>query len=222
MKTRNLPESRSPVRDSSRRLPKVELVIACEGKNTEPRYFEACVSGYGAGLVRLRVLPETGVPITVVRAAIEERNALIEMYRESRDSFDCCFRVWAVFDKDDHEVEEALALANTNQIDVAFSNPCFELWPILHLEDYGRQDGRHLVQRRLRELMPSYDHSQRAEVDFSKLVDTFPVAYRRAEKLLQSRELEDCALGCPSTTVGALVLKIIQNGRHPFAREFLK
>lgn len=194
--------------------PKVEIVIACEGRNTEPRYFRDCIDGYGAGLVKLTVLPVTGVPLTIVRAAIDEREKLLAKRRRSHDSFDAVFRVWAVFDRDIHpSVPEALELARVNYIDVAFSDPCFELWPLLHLEDYGAQDGRHEVQSRLAGKMPSYDHSAGAIIDFEMIKDSFDKAYDRARLHLRERSREGCPLGCPSTTVGELVLKIRQNGK---------
>lgn len=214
-----LPPAPSLTRRSCFVTPKVEIVIACEGKNTEPRYFADCVAGYGAGLVRLRVLPVTGVPLTVVDAAIEEREKLVEKCRKSPNSFDACFRVWAVFDRDEHPgVSDALMRADEHRIDVAFSNPCFEIWPILHLEDYGAQGGRHAVQARLAALMPKYDHESGAVIDFPAIKDCFPIAYDRARRHALARQAEDDPYGNPYTTVGELVLKIIQNGKGVFAK----
>lgn len=200
--------------------PKVEIVIACEGRVTEPKYIRDCVSFYGAGLVKLRVVNQTGVPLTVVEAAVEERNRLLAKYRRSANSFDMVFRVWAVFDMDEHpKVDEAIALARENGIDVAFSNPCFELWPLLHLEDYGAQLGRHALQAKLKDIMPSYDHEKGALIDFELIKDNFGIAQRRASRLVQSREGEGVPLGRPSTTVGNLVEKIVQNGKTAFRRQ---
>ncbi|WP_084734299.1 RloB family protein [Rhodococcus sp. RD6.2] len=45
--------------------------------------------------------------------------------------------VWIVVDRDDHAyLEDALRTALREGIRVAFSNPCFEVWPILHLSDH--------------------------------------------------------------------------------------
>jgi len=123
--------------------------------------------------------------------------------------------VWAVFDCDEHpKISEAMELAAKHRVDVAFSNPCFELWPLLHLEDYGAQDGRQSLQSRLAQLMPSYKHDQEALVDFDQIKDEVMVAVERARKHVRARDLEACPLGNPSTTVGELVLKIIQNGKR--------
>jgi hypothetical protein len=199
--------------------PKVEIVIACEGKVTEKYYLENCKQEYASGMVKLRWLPITGVPMTVVNAAIQEREQLIEKARKTKDSFDV-FRVWAIFDRDEHpEVPEALQLARSAGIDVAFSDPCFELWPLLHLNDYGAQYDRHRVQALLHDIMPSYHHDKSPIVDFDAIKNRFPDAYRRAHTLNAARIKEGISDGCPSTTVGVLVKKIIENGRSAFARQ---
>lgn len=211
---RKLPPDRSLSRKGPRLSPKVKLYVVCEGENTEPGYFTACVDYYGASLVELALVPGAGVPMTLVGKAIEIRERLLVNARKSTDSFSRCFRVWAVFDRDEHpRVDEAIELAAVNGIDIAFSDPCFELWPILHLRDYGAQDGRHELQRLLSELMEGYDHEAGAVIDFELIKDDFDRAYNQAERLLRQREAENCPLGRPSTTVGRLVLKIIQNGK---------
>ena len=212
--SRAFPRSPSISRSVGTRSPRVEIVIVCEGRNTEPAYFESCADYYGAGLVRLKVIPGAGVPMTLVAAAIAERDRLLQLRRASKDSFDSCFRVWAIFDRDEHtNVVEALMMAAERRIEVGFSDPCFELWPLLHLTEYGAQDGRHQVQARLKARMPKYDHEDGAIIDFGLIRDDFLKAYPRAERLLEAREAEGCPMGCPSSTIGRLVLKIIQQGK---------
>lgn len=219
---RNFPISRNLLRSSSQQSPRWELVIVCEGKNTEPQYFEECVRYYGAGTVRLHVEPAAGVPLTLVKTAIAVRDDLLERYRLNGDSFDACFRVWAVFDRDAHpNVAQALQLAKLFDVDVAFSNPCFELWPLLHLEDFGAQLHRHALQSKLQSMMPGYDHNDGALIDFELIKHKFPDAYIRARRHNTSREQERNPLSNPSTTVGVLVRKIIENGKHA-NREMLK
>lgn len=212
---RRFPSSPSLKRIVERIEPRVEIVIACEGKETEPDYIENCVNFYGAGMVTLRVIEKTGVPITVVNAAIRERKILQDKERKKKRNGEptSAFSVWAIFDKDEHQVEEALALAKEHKIGVAFSNPCFEIWPILHISNYGSQDGRHLVQRRLHTMMPSYHHEESPRIDFEMIKGRFEEAFIRARHLNEARVGERCEFGCPSTTVGELVKKIQQNGR---------
>lgn len=208
---RNIPSLK---RRSSTIIPRVEIVIACEGKNTEPEYLKKCISHYSAGLVRLRVLPQRGEPIAIVEAAINEKKDLIQKARKSKDSFDYCFRVWAIFDRDDHEsYNEAILLAKKNKIDLAISNPCFELWPLLHLSNSANQDDRHQVQRRLNQIMPNYHHERGAYIDFDLIKDHFDVAHSRADQINKNCLNSGDEYGRPSTTFHKLVKKIIENGK---------
>ena len=118
-------------------------------------------------------------------------------------------------------IPQALELARVFGIEVAFSNPCFELWPLLHLEDFGAQLDRHALQSRLASKMPGYDHKDGALIDFQLIKHQFSNAYVRARKHNIARENEQSRLGNPSTTVNVLVRKIIENGKHA-NREMLK
>lgn len=194
--------------------PKVTLVIACEGKNTEPDYLRKCCHEYGNGNVRLVVLEDHGSPMTVVRIAIQERKAQVELARKSPDSFDSCFRVWAVFDRDEHrDFDTALSTAADNHIDCAFSNPCFELWPLLHIQDHDAPIHRHRLQSLLHSLMPSYDHKAGAIVDFTQICDRVDAAMKRAEQMNERRRKDGSPSGNPSTTFHALVKIIVANGK---------
>lgn len=212
---RNFPVTPSLGRSTAQQSPKVELVVVCEGKNTEPEYLKECARYYGAGTVRLRPISAAGVPLTLMKAAIAEKQILLENFQKYKDSFEGCFKVWAVFDRDMHpNIPQALELARRFGIEVAFSNPCFELWPLLHLEDFGAQLDRHALQSRLRSKMPSYDHKDRALIDFELIKHQFSDAYVRARVHSTAREQEQSKLGNPSTTVNVLVRKIIENGKH--------
>ncbi|MGR4042510.1 RloB family protein [Pseudomonas sp. 910_21] len=213
---RNIPAAPSLKRSVQTIDPKVEIYIVCEGKNTEPTYFESCANYYGNGLVKVKPLPGAGVPLTIVQTAKDLKEKLTDSRNKQKikNSFDSCFRVWAVFDRDEHpEVERALAIAAESKIDVGFSNPCFEIWPLLHLIEYGSQDGRHAVQKRLSSEMPNYDHERAAIIDFDLIKENFGTALIRANKLQAAREAENCIHGCPSTNIGKLVEKIVQNGK---------
>lgn len=212
---RRMPAQRSLDRNAPKISPKVEIYIVCEGENTEPDYLQACAGAYSAGLVRIHAIKGAGVPYTLVTEAVRLREALRQRYRKSRNSFDSCFRVWAVFDRDEHpRIDEAFEMAKQGGVDVAFSDPCFELWPILHLEEYGAQAGRHELQKYLSQIMEGYNHGQGAVINFPLIKDRVDDAFTRAERLLAARAAEGCPNGRPSTTVGNLVKKIIENGKR--------
>jgi hypothetical protein len=214
---RKFPPTSKLHRTTQRFETKVEIFIACEGSVTEPAYFRDCVRHYGAGMVHLEIIPKTGVPLTVVRAAIETRKAMISDVRRGVRRKDPPFTVWAIFDRDEHNVAHAFELAKANGIRVAFSNPCFELWPLLHLNpEYGAQDGRYDLQRSLSALMPSYHHEQRPIVDFDLIKDSINDAAKAAKNLIAARDNEGSPMGCPVTSVGNLVERIIANGKFAY------
>lgn len=82
---RNFPKTPSLTRKTQTTAPKVALHIVCEGKNTEPKYFEDCVAFYGAGLVSLELVRGAGVPITIVETAIARKEQLRKKYKKKPD-----------------------------------------------------------------------------------------------------------------------------------------
>ena len=144
-----------------------------------------------------------GVPLTVAKAAVKERN------RKRTDSYEKTDEVWAVFDRDEHpHYEEARDLCRRNKVGLAYSDPCFELWLILHEEDYDKADGHHTVQSYLKEIRPEYDPQKKKTPDCTDLVQRTSIAEERAEKQLNRREQERNSSGRPSTSVGHLTLAI--------------
>ena len=110
-----------------------------------------------------------------------------------------------VFDRDQHpRFQEAVALCETHGIKVARSNPCFELWLILHEQDYNKPSTRHQVQKVLQNLRPDYDKKGSKTLDCDELVTRVRDAEQLAEKQLKHREQGGEPYGNPSTTVGRL------------------
>ena len=93
-----------------------------------------------------------GAPLTLVQRAVElKRQTEREASRGRGRAFD---ELWCVFDRDEHpNVAEALELARINGINVALSNPCIELWFILHFEDQTAEIHRHQAQDRSEQLL---------------------------------------------------------------------
>lgn len=107
------------------------IVIFCEGENSEPDYIKGLkrlphVQRNAA--VNIEIHPEQGVPLTLVQMAADRK-------QRDREVDEC----WCVFDvewpKQHPNLDRALTLARSNDIRVAISNPCFELWLILHFEN---------------------------------------------------------------------------------------
>ena len=101
-------------------------------------------------------------------------------------------------------------MCRDNHVLVAQSNPCFELWLVLHLEGYDKPASSSDVQARLHELFPEYDHSRSPNPNFDGLVAKVEEAERCASKQLRLRRCEGQPFGNPSTTLVCLTRTIRQ------------
>jgi hypothetical protein len=195
-------------RRQANRSARIRIIIVCEGSNTEPRYFEDFARHYANRLVKLELIAGAGVPMTLVNRAIEAKTRL-----PRKSSFEKGDTVWAVFDRDDHPlVDEARAKAAASGVGVAYSNPCFEVWPMLHFGPFDAPDGRHQVQNKLAAKDPSYDSDSSKVVDFALIVDQLDNAIARAEQMRARRIEEDDEFGAPYTDVDVLAALIRSNG----------
>lgn len=103
------------------------IVVFTEGQSSEPDYINALKRlPHIAGNVTLNVEihPEHGVPVTLVNEAKKQ------IHDREIDEFWCLFDVeWP---QNHPNLKAALVTARDNRIFVAVSNPCFEIWLIMH------------------------------------------------------------------------------------------
>ena len=191
--------------------PKVRFIIYCEGKNTEPRYFESLKNHCNSALIEVEPVPAAGVPLTLASKAKEkaEELGLSNHKKKGLSYFEEADQIWAVFDRDEHpNFDEAVQLCKNNNIGVGQSDPCFEVWLILHFQDYDKPDGRKKVQQFCASLCKGYQANGSKTPDYTALIAQVEKAEARAKKQLQKRVDEGSPLGCPSTTVGDLTYAI--------------
>lgn len=207
------------LRRSSRakRRPRLALTIFCEGSNTEPQYLLALARAHSNPLVSVRIGPAKGVPLTLVQAARAEQR---RQSQSRRDSFAARDEVWVVFDMDEHpNVAQAMQEAAQADLRVAFSNPCFEIWPLLHLIEHDAPIDRHALQRKLAGVMPGYNPKSGKIFDYTAMSDRFELAARRARVMRDRRTAEGDLQGNPYTDVDCLASIIIGNGKKMTAGE---
>ena len=177
------------------RAPRTRLLVVCGAKRTEPDYL--------TGLVRAARNPATVVKVVVRARDPKDVVGYARKYRESAaDDFD---QVWCVLDVDEFSFVDALAGARKDGTHLAISNPCFELWLLLHHAEVNVSlDGAADVVTRLKRCVPGYDKAALCFADFAPGV---PDAVRRAQILASG----DTELGPnPSTGVWRLVELIIR------------
>ena len=207
--------------------PKRRFILFCEGENTETEYFKAISRICSSTLIAVETHGGVGVPYTIAEKAVERAKALglAPRSRRKKDSYEKRDEVWAVFDRDDHpRFDEAVRDCEKQNVGVGRSNPCFELWLILHEQDYNRPEDRHAMQKRLAQLRPEYDPNGAKTPDCDDLVKRVEAAEQRGEKGLENRKSGGAPYGNPSTTVGRLTRAIREadrlatKGRSPHAR----
>jgi RloB-like protein len=201
-------QRRSLRRAAPARLPKRKFIIFSEGKNTEPDYFRTLHRHLRGALLDLELIDAAGVPFTIAEKACG-RAASIRRRRGPRSSFEENDQVWAVFDRDEHpKVPEAIERCRVGNVNVAFSDPCFELWLLLHFDNFDRPDDRHQVQAALANVCNGYDPKGSKSADFNNLMPMVREAENRAQLQLARREGEGLPRGRPFTTVFRLTSEL--------------
>jgi hypothetical protein len=147
------------------------ILVYCGAVRTEPDYFD--------GL--RRSLRNSGVTIKVRQQAIAP-DALVRVASDYRDRKPGVFdEVWCVVDVDEFDIGAAVAEARRSQVSLAVSNPCFDLWLLLHHADCRAYcAGYAEVLRRLRKYVPEYD---KARLDFARFAAGVTDAVARAKEL---------------------------------------
>ena len=193
-------------RRNATRSPKKTFVIMCEGKNTEPLYFSMLRGLSNKLLIDINIVREVGVPLTIAKKAAARARAI----KRSKDSFARQDRVWAVFDRDEHPAwPQALDTCRRASVELAFSNPCFELWLILHYKDHDAPDDRHQIQRLAGSIVEGYSVKMGKIPDCASLACLIETAENRAEQQCLRRIAEGREEGdAPSTLVWRLTRAI--------------
>lgn len=174
------------------------VVIFCEGEASEPDYIGALkrLPAIRANTsINIEIDPEQGVPLTLVERAVS---------RSHDGEVDEC---WCVFDvewpKNHPNLRHAILLAGRHGIRVAISNPCFELWLILHFEDQTAFMSTGDAERRSRSL----DGRTGKRIDADRYMERRHQAARRAASLTKRHERNQTTFpdDNPSSSMNTLI-----------------
>ncbi len=109
------------------------VVVFTEGKKSEPEYVNELKKLPHIDenvALNVEVRPEHGVPLTLVKLAVA---------RQTDREVDEC---WCIFDvewpKNHPNLDAAVSLAQENDVKLAISNPCFEVWLTLHHKELNK------------------------------------------------------------------------------------
>lgn len=162
-------------REGTRRQRKT-VVIVCEG-GTEKLYFESFRTRYRyAGLVIIPVENKKNDPKHIVEYAIKKM-------KENDLDYSTGDRSWCVFDVDessDTVLKEAFQNAARENVLIALSNPCIELWYILHFANQTAS----LTQKQAKADMKRHIPGYKENLDISEeLIPGETAAIKRAKGL---------------------------------------
>ncbi|BCJ64254.1 RloB family protein [Polymorphospora rubra] len=128
------------------------------------------------------------------RGGVQERRTHRGDRRRNRDDYD---QAWAVCDVDHYETATADAEAIERDVRMAWSNPCFEVWLILHKADCNAHlENARRAGDRLRSHVRNWN---KTTLDYAEFRDGVNAAVRRARTLEPSPERN------PSTMVWLLI-----------------
>ena len=189
------------------------LLIVCEGKNTEPSYFN-----------QFRVSSAIVKPVGEGYNTLSLVNRAIQLANQAK--YD---QVWCVFDKDDFsetDFNSAIQKAQAKEFGVAYSNQSFEYWLILHFDDHQgggmhRNDYNAKINKLLRPFNVIYDGdgSKVITENFFELLDgpdeksgkkRVDLAIERAERNYNRFDHLNPAQEESSTTVFKLVKELLK------------
>jgi len=185
---------------------KQSFLIVCEGQNTEPEYFKsfpvvtADVRSFGLGSSKTKLVED-----------------VLKIDRDKDDE------VWVVFDMDinkenraalEQDYDNAIALAHSEGVNVAYSNDTFEIWFLLHFQYFDNQWTRREYYKKLSEYWNANYEKQGKNMKFCRGIYQLlqdddrasqDEAIKRAHKLHFAQKALPFSEQNPVTTVYELV-----------------
>lgn len=194
------PSGRFPQREvAEKRIQRRVIWVLTEGEQTEPAYLDMWAHHNTDVHLEIR---DTGMsPDALVRRAKAHKRG------QPRKQIDRDFdEIWCVSDTDEHKkLRDAIQDARQSGVEMVVSNPCFELWLVLHVQNQTGYIHRHDVQR-LSEKVGLTNGKKIAETAHHTLIDAFDIAKERAQTLDELHAGNDSPdRSNPSTDVWRLV-----------------
>ena len=197
----------SSPRREIRKVRRHSILVHVEGI-TEDRYLKHIYRKNTASMT-LTTVTKFSDPMSMVRAAAARRKSDVTDQKRGRgDAYD---EYWCVFDIDQHpNLKNAIEMARANDIAIAISNPCIELWFLIHYEDQTAFISRGDVQAACQKVLGCEKGSLSAKA-LDELFNRYAEARERAKQLDRMHESADRSVpdDNPSSRLWELIDHII-------------
>ena len=151
------------------------ILILCQGE-TEPIYFKS-IKNDKKLIATVVIKSIKGISKQIVEEAIK----IAQKEEKQKNPFSA---IWTVCDHDNHKYhKEAFELAKKNNVEIAFSSICFEIWFLLHFEYTCKafDSGKSLCNY-LEKYIKDYDKTNQSYYE-KRLKNNTTNAIQNAEKL---------------------------------------
>jgi hypothetical protein len=184
------------------------ILIVCEGKKTEHRYFVALKVAFRIQEMSVKVVPGSdgrSSPAQILDAALQHK-------KEYNLNLAAGDEAWCVFDTEQegthHDLQDVMERAARARVQLAISNPSFEYWYLLHYDCTDRPFTHATeVSDHLRRHLPQYTKTMNA---FDCVRDGTATALANAEALRKRADVDWKRCPNPSTGVDRLVQRILR------------
>lgn len=190
------------------------VYIICEGEKTEINYFNSFRTRNM--LISINPLPSK---FQAAKELVEHAHSKVKQLDYTPENGD---ELWCVFDRDDNSdaaLQQAEQSANEQGYYIAYSNPSFELWYLLHFVDQESELANgSAVEDALNKpgRLPGYKKAQDYTATLKPRQRTaLERASKRLEKLRQDKIPLHRRVGNPYTTVGRLVEHLLVRSSTP-------
>ena len=182
------------------RRPRNQIIIVCEGEKTEVTYFRRFRTRYSNVAVE-PVHEKCTDPINIVKAAKKHQRDL---------DFGAGDELWCAFDIDSSTTEilkSALSLREKTHIQIALSNPSFELWFLLHFKYQQSKSNRTEVLSELRAFIP--DYAKNKDI-FDRLKPFLETAIQNSKRLKRMHENAGVGLFTRESNPSSQVFRLVE------------
>lgn len=183
--------------------------IYAEGEATEPEYIDIIkrIPAIANSVsIAIRIEEVGATPKRLVESACSDK-------RRSDLDID---HFWCVFDVENPEphpyLKETLQKARDNNISLAISNPCFEVWLILHHKHFSK----HVSTKEAVDIRKSLDETKTKHLDPQVYRPLISLAVQRAEQLNQKHKKDGTTFpeNNPSSTFCDLVSSLTKMAKN--------